>query len=84
MADKLTIDERCDCGAIAINAQVDPDMVMACQSTDCQTIGSGPYCAVAVSDAADFSITGTANEFKVAESGNRRIQAFCGACGTQP
>lgn len=84
MADKIMIDGRCHCGAIAITAQVDPDMVMACHCTDCQTIGGGPYRAVAMSDAADFSITGTPHEYiKVAESGNRRIQAFCGDCGTQ-
>ena len=84
MAEKMTIDGHCHCGTIAITAQVDPDMVMACHCTDCQTIGGGPYRAVAVSDAADFQITGAPSEYmKVAESGNRRIQAFCGHCGTQ-
>jgi hypothetical protein len=84
MADKITIDGHCHCGAIEIRAQVDPDMVMACHCTDCQTIGGGPYRAVAISDAADFTITGSPSEYiKVAESGNRRIQAFCGDCGTQ-
>ena len=84
MAKKITIDGRCHCSAIAITAQVDPDMVMACHCTDYQTIGGAPYRAVAICDAADFSITGTPSEYiKVAESGNRRIQAFCGDCGTQ-
>jgi hypothetical protein len=76
MAEKIRVDGRCHCGSIAVTAQVDPDMVLACHCSDCQKIGGGPYRAVAVSDAADFVI-------KVAESGNRRVQAFCGDCGTQ-
>ena len=84
MAKKITLAGQCHGGAIAITAHGDPDMVMACHCNDCQTIGSGPYRAVAISDAVDFSITGTPSEYiKVAESGNRRVQAFCGDCGTQ-
>ena len=84
MAEKIRVDGRCHCGSIEVTAQVDPDMVMASHCSDCQKIGGGPYRAVAVSDAADFGITGTPREYiKIAESGNRRIQAFCGDCGTQ-
>ncbi|MEC8694770.1 MAG: GFA family protein [Pseudomonadota bacterium] len=84
MAEKITVDGRCHCGSIEVTAQVDPGMVIACHCTDCQMIGGGPYRAVAISDAEDLSITGTPSEYiKVAESGNKRIQAFCGDCGTQ-
>ena len=84
MAGKITVDGRCHCGSIEVTAQVDPDMVMACHCSDCQKIGGGPYRAVAISDAVDFAVTGAPSEYvKVAESGNRRIQAFCGDCGTQ-
>ena len=84
MAEKITIDGTATAAQLPSARKWTPDMVMACHCNDCQTMGGGPYRAVAVSDAADFKITGTPSEYiKVAESGNRRIQAFCGHCGTQ-
>ena len=71
LAKKITVDGRCHCGSIEVTAQVDPGMVLVCHCTDCQMISGGPYRAVAISDAEDFSITGTPSEYiKVAESDN--------------
>ena len=84
MAGKITVDGRYHCGSIEVTAQVDLGLVMACHCTDCQMIGGGPHSAVTISDAEDFSITGTPREYiKVAERDIIRIQAFCGDCGTQ-
>lgn len=75
---------RCHCGQIEITATVDPEKVMACHCSDCQTFSGAPYRAVAMVPAADIQIQGTPREYvKVAESGNQRFQAFCPNCGTQ-
>jgi hypothetical protein len=42
-----------------------------------------PFRAVAVIAADDVKISGTVTEFsKIAESGNERLQGFCGKCGS--
>ena len=56
---------------------------MTCDCTDCQKFSGTPFCAVAVIAADDMKIPGTVTEFlKIAESGNERLQGFCGKCGS--
>lgn len=75
---------RCHCGQIEISATVDTDKVMACHCSDCQTFSGAPYRAVAMVPAAEIRIQGEPREYvKVADSGNKRFQAFCPNCGTQ-
>ena len=84
MTDLIDIDGQCHCGEISLKAKVAPQMVVACHCTDCQTFSGGPVRMVAIVPADHFHMTGTPSEYvKTAESGNKRIQAFCGTCGSQ-
>ena len=80
----MKIDGRCHCGQIAFEAEVDPNAVLICHCTDCQTLTGSPYRAVVSAPAANFVLrTGSPKSYvKTAESGNKRRQAFCGNCGT--
>lgn len=74
----------CHCGSITVEAEADPEKVLMCNCTDCQTgTGSGFRISVPVLGE-EFEMTGTpVNYLKTtAESGNHRILAFCGQCGS--
>jgi hypothetical protein len=47
MAEKMTIDGGCHCGAIAYEATIDPETVGICHCTDCQTLTSSAFRIVA-------------------------------------
>lgn len=84
MPKTMRISGKCHCGAISFTATVDPQRVLACHCTDCQRFSGAPYRAVLPAPAEQVEMTGVAKHYvKVAESGNRRIQAFCPECGTQ-
>ena len=71
MNELLTIEGACHCGAIQVTARVDRGLVMACHCTDCQTIGGGPFRAVAICNSEHFAVEGEPKEYvKIAESGN--------------
>ena len=56
---------------------------MTWDCTDCQKFSGTPFRAVVVIAADDIKISGTITEFlKIAESGNERLQGFCGKCGS--
>ena len=80
----MKIDGGCHCGAIAYEAEIDPEMVGICHCADCQTL-SGTVFRVAVF-AAEENFRLTRGEPKIyvktAESGNKRAQAFCAECGS--
>jgi hypothetical protein len=80
----MHIEGRCHCGAIAWEAEVDPETASVCHCTDCQTFSGSPFRASVPAKAEDFRIlTGEPKIYvKTADSGNRRAQGFCGACGT--
>ncbi len=80
----MKIDGQCHCGAIAYEAEVDPDNVAICHCTDCQSLsGSAFRTSIAVPDAAFKLIAGEPrNYIKTAESGAQRIQSFCATCGS--
>lgn len=80
----MQITGRCHCGEVTYHAEVDETKVLNCHCTDCQVISSGPFRTVVLSKA--NAITFTASQpkeyIKVADSGNKRAQGFCGNCGT--
>ncbi len=79
----MHIDGACHCGRISFTALIDPGRVMVCHCTDCQVMSGAPLRAVVVARLEDFQLSGTPRQYvKVADSGNRRAQAFCGDCGT--
>lgn len=81
----MKVEGRCHCGAITYEAEIDPERVTICHCTDCQTL-TGTAFRVTVPAAADAFVmrTGTPKTYikRTADSGNPRVQAFCGECGT--
>jgi hypothetical protein len=80
----MKIDGRCHCGQITYEAEVDPNAMLICHCTDCQTLTGSAFRAVVTAPAAHFVLlTGMPKSYaKTAESGNKRRHAFCGNCGT--
>lgn len=70
-----------------LEGTIDEANVMVCHCVDCQVFSGSPYRAVVSCKGQDFIIKGEgrAKEYikTTAESGNKRIQAFCGECGSQ-
>jgi hypothetical protein len=80
---RMKIDGACHCGAVRFEADVNPDYVVLCHCTDCQTFSSAPYRASVPVKAENFVLHGTPTEYvKTADSGAKRTVAFCGVCGT--
>lgn len=80
----MKIDGGCHCGAIAYEADVDPDKTNICHCTDCQKLtGTAFRVTIPVSED-NFKITrGTPKIYvKTGESGAKRAQGFCGECGS--
>jgi len=80
----MKVHGACQCGAIAYEAQIDPARSTVCHCHDCQRLSGAPFRASVPARSDDFQITrGTPRVYvKTAESGNRRVQAFCGDCGS--
>jgi hypothetical protein len=81
----MKIDGSCHCGTITYQAEIDPEAVRLCHCTDCQAMsGSAFRVVVSALDGSFRLISGQPKLYiKTAESGAKRIQAFCPDCGTQ-
>ena len=80
----MKVDGGCYCGNITFEAEVEPDGVRICHCTDCQHL-TGSAFRVNVSVAKDkirFSGGEAKTYIKTAESGAKRVHAFCPDCGT--
>ncbi len=80
----MKIDGGCHCGHITYRAEIDPEKVLVCHCTDCQTLSGSAYRSVVITVEDGFELlSGTLKTYvKTAESGNKREQAFCPECGT--
>ena len=79
----MKVDGRCLCGYLSYEAEVDPDSVSICSCTDCQVLaGSAFRVTVQVTGIFKFLSGEPKTYVKVADSGNRRVLAFCPECGT--
>jgi hypothetical protein len=80
----MKVDGACHCGNITYEAEVDPEQVEICHCTDCQTLSGSAFRIVAAVAAQDFRLLIGLPRFytKIAESGAKRLQAFCPECGT--
>jgi hypothetical protein len=80
----MKVEGACHCGAIAFEAQIDPDKVSICHCADCQTFSGAPFRASVPVKSEDLTfLRGTPKVYvKIAESGNKRAQGFCGDCGS--
>jgi len=80
----MKVDGSCACGAIKVEAEADPEKTNMCHCTDCQT-ATGTAFRVSVPVAGtDLKVTGKPATYlkTTADSGNPRLQGFCGTCGT--
>jgi hypothetical protein len=80
----MKIDGCCHCGAIRYEADIDPDDASICHCTDCQAL-TGSAFRVTVSTTYDrFRLTAGEPRIygKTADSGAKRLQAFCSDCGS--
>ncbi len=80
----MKIDGSCVCGNITYEADVIEDEVSLCNCTDCQKFSGSAFRVGVLTEDSRFTLkTGRLKEYvKTAESGGRRIQAFCPDCGT--
>jgi hypothetical protein len=79
----MKVHGRCHCGAITYEAEVEPGTMSLCHCRDCQTLTGSAFRANILAPAAGFRmLSGAPREYvKVADSGARRVHAFCGTCG---
>jgi hypothetical protein len=80
----LHVDGACHCERIKFEAEVDSSKVVVCHCTDCQVIAGAPFRVVVPASKEHFKLLqGQPKTYlKTADSGNRRIQAFCPDCGS--
>lgn len=80
----MHVDGECHCGRIAYEAEVDPSKCSVCNCTDCQKFSGSPWRASVPAKVEDFRLLrGTLKVYeKTADSGTKRIQTFCGDCGS--
>lgn len=80
----MIIEGGCHCGDITFSAEIDPENVVICHCTDCQTLSGSAYRTVAPAIENTFKLlSGNPKIYvKTAENGSRRAQAFCPECGT--
>ena len=80
----MTVNGACHCGQIRYEAVIDPEAVAICHCTDCQTITGSAFRVNVPAKKENFRIlAGEPKTYlKTAESGAKRLQAFCSNCGT--
>lgn len=80
----MDIDGGCHCGAITYRATVDETRASICHCTDCQTLTGTAFRVTVPTSSDGFVVTkGTPKVYrKLADSGNVRLQGFCGDCGS--
>jgi hypothetical protein len=80
----MKIDGGCHCGNITFVAEADPGQVTICHCTDCQILTGSAFRVVVRAPRDKFELRGGKPKIyvKTAESGMKRVQAFCPECGT--
>ncbi len=80
----MNVNGKCHCGDITFEAEVDPQQVLLCHCTDCQTLSGSAYRSVVPATDGSFRLlSGELTTYvKIAEDGTPREQTFCPRCGT--
>ena len=80
----MKVEGRCHCGAIAYEAEVERNSINLCHCADCQMLTGSAFRANIQAPAHTFNILkGEPRQYvKTADSGARRVHAFCPTCGT--
>jgi len=80
--ERMHIDGACHCGRVTYEAEVNPDNVIICHCTDCQTISGAPYRVNVPVLVELFRMKGEPKTYvKQGDSGREVTTAFCGDCG---
>ena len=79
----MKVEGQCHCGAIAYEAEVTPGIIVICHCTDCQMQTGSAFRSNIPAPASQFRLLrGQPRTYtKTADSGTRRVHAFCGDCG---
>ncbi len=80
----MKVNGKCHCGQLEFEAEINPEKVLICHCTDCQTLSGSAYRTVAPVIEGSFELTrGEMKTYiKTAENGALRSQTFCPECGT--
>jgi hypothetical protein len=80
----MKVQGQCHCGAIIYEAEVEPDTIVICHCSDCQRLSGSAFHANILVPADGFRIlTGKPRQYvKTADSGAKRVHAFCETCGS--
>jgi hypothetical protein len=80
----MKVQGQCHCGAITYEAEVEPGTISICHCRDCQRLTGSVFRANISAPAGQFRILkGKPRQYiKVADSGTRRVHAFCETCGS--
>lgn len=80
----MRVEGSCHCGNVSYEAEVDPGGVAICHCTDCQMLTGSAFRVSVRAPAETFRLlSGRLQTYvKTAESGTKRIHAFCPNCGT--
>jgi hypothetical protein len=79
----MNIEGGYHCGRIGCEAEIDPERVVICHCTDCQTNSGVLYRANVPAATDKFKLRGQPKTYvKTAESGQQFVLAFCGDCGS--
>jgi hypothetical protein len=78
----MKIDGTCHCGAVRYEAEINPDKVILCHCTDCQTMSGAPYRVNVPVLIEKFSVRCEPRRYiKIGSSGARIATTFCETCG---
>lgn len=80
----MKVEGQCHCGAIQYRAELEPENVGICHCNDCQSLSATAFRTIGMVKPGKFEIIEGSPKLyiKIAESGNRRQQAFCDRCGS--
>lgn len=79
----MKIDGACHCGNIRYEAEVNPNYVVLCHCTDCQTMSGAPYRVNMPVLVEKFTIRGEPKRYvKIGSSGAKIVTTFCDTCGS--
>jgi hypothetical protein len=80
----MRVQGQCHCGAIAYEAEVEQNTIGICHCLDCQMLTGAAFRANILAPADGFRILkGKPRQYiKTADSGAKRVHAFCEMCGS--
>lgn len=74
----------CHCRQVRFEARVDPESTRICHCNACQKLTGTAYRITVLARAEDVTLTGAApaRYVRTGDNGKRRVQFFCGTCGS--